>query len=115
MPRLLAALHVERVMQPVQRAVVCPAPEVAVDRAARRQVLRQRSPLAARPETVHDPVDDRADVDRALVAAAFGRWNERLDQRPRLVRQIARVALLATVISTAVLCRPHPGPLQIGA
>ena len=102
-------------MQPVQRVVICPAQEVAVDRAARRQILWQRSPLAARAENVHEPVEDRADVDRALVAAAFGRWNERLDQRPLLVRQIARVALLATVISTAVLRRPHPGLLRISA
>ena len=82
--------------------------EVVVHRAARRQVLRQRRPLAAGAQDIHHPVHHLAHVDRPLVAAALGRRDQRPDQRPFLVRQVARIAQLAAVVSGAVLGRPHP-------
>ncbi len=63
-------------MQPVQRAVILPAQEVAVDCAARWQVFRQGCPLAAAAEDVIDPIDDLAHIHRALVDASFGRRDE---------------------------------------
>ena len=55
-----AALHVERVMDAIERAVPAPQIEVIVDRRARRQVLRDRAPLAAGAQDVHQAVDDLA-------------------------------------------------------
>ena len=42
-----------------------------MDRAARRQVLRDRAPLTARAQHVHQPVHHRPQVHAALAAAAF--------------------------------------------
>ena len=107
-PGLLAALDIERVVDAPQRAIPIPAAEVVVHRAARRQVLRQRRPLAAGAENVHHPVDHFTHHHRALVAAAFGGRDQRRDQRPFRVRQVARVPQLASVIATALLEGPHP-------
>ena len=70
--RLLAAGDIGRVVQLVQRAVMLPALEVAVDRAARRPFLRDRGPLAARTQYINQPADHLAHVHRALVAAVLG-------------------------------------------
>src|ERR1700694_4491720 len=40
----------------------------------------------------------------------FGRWNNRLDVRPLIVRQIARIAQLVTIVFQAVFGRPHWRP-----
>src|SRR4051794_9952872 len=90
-----------------QRAIVLPALEVVVDRAAWGQVFGQLCPLAARAQDIHHPVDDRSHVHGSLVAAPLG-WRDRpSNQRPFLVGQVARVTQFAAVIATAVLVRPH--------
>src|ERR1700712_1912196 len=103
----LAALNIKRVVDAIERAVVGPAAEIVVHRAARRQILRQRSPLAAGAQDVHQTVDNSALVDRALVAAAFGGWDQRLDPVPLVVGQVAGITQLAAVVATSVLVRPH--------
>src|ERR1700712_2116645 len=103
----LAAFNIKRVVDAIERAVVGPAAEVVVHRAARRQILRQRSPLAAGAQEVHQTVDNSALVDRALVAAAFGGWDQRLDPVPLIVGQVAGITQLAAVVATSVLVRPH--------
>ena len=67
-------------MDAVQRAVIVPTVEIVVDRAARRQVLRQRRPLTARAEDIHDPVDDLAHIDLAVSPAVLGGWDEWFDE-----------------------------------
>ena len=62
--RLVPALHIERVVDASQRAVPIPQVQVLPDRAARRQVLRKRLPLTARPKHVEDGVQDLADRGR---------------------------------------------------
>src|ERR1700739_4332222 len=86
---LLAALDVEGVMHAIQSAIPTPQVEIVEQRTARRQVLRNRSPLAARAQNVHDPVHDLTDVNAAFVSPALGRWNQWLDIRPLVVSQIA--------------------------
>src|SRR3954452_11931038 len=54
--RLLTAEYVKRMVESVERAVVLPAAEVVVHRAARGQVLRDRAPLAAGAQHIHQPV-----------------------------------------------------------
>ena len=94
-------------MDAIQRAIVVPQVKEAVHGRARRQVLGDRPPLAAGGEHVHQPVDDLADVHGALVAAALGRRDQRLDPRPLLVGEIAGIAKAATIVATTVLVRPH--------
>src|SRR3954454_2373458 len=106
-PRQLPACHIERVVNAPERAVVVPSVEVVVQGAARRQVLGDRGPLAARAQDVHEAVGYLAQVDRPLVAAALGSRDQWGDQRPFLVGQVTWVAQLATVVATTVLTRPH--------
>ena len=74
---LLAALHVERVMHAIERAVLTPQIKIVEKRAPWRQIFRDRSPLASRAQHVHDPVHHLAHVDVALVSTALGRWDQR--------------------------------------
>ena len=90
-----------------QRAVVVPAPEIVIDRAAWRQILRQRGPLAASAQDIHQTIDDRPLIDGSLIAAPLGRGDQWFDQCPLLIRQVARVAQLAAIIPAAILGRPH--------
>src|SRR6476661_10979140 len=53
-----ATLFIERVVDSFQRAVICPQIEVVVDRASRRKVFRDRAPLTAGRENVHQAVHD---------------------------------------------------------
>ena len=108
-PGEFAALHVERVVDPLQSAVPLPAAEIAMHRAAGRQVLRDRAPLTAGGEHVHDAVDDRALVDLASASAMLGRRDQRCDQHPFRVGQVARIAQVIAVVATAILNGPHAG------
>jgi hypothetical protein len=103
----LAAEHVKRVVQPLECAVVLPAAEAEIDGAARWQVLRDRPPLAASAQHIHQPVHHLAHVDGLLVTAALGSRNLPLRQRPFLIGQVAGVAQLAPVIPGAVLDGPN--------
>ena len=67
---LLAALHIKRVMDAIECAVVAPQVEIIVHRATRRQVFRNRPPLASRAQNIHDPIHHFTNVDVAFVAAA---------------------------------------------
>jgi hypothetical protein len=90
-----------------ERAVVVPSVEVVVQGAARRQVLGDRGPLAARAQDIHEAVDHLAQVDPPLVAAALGGRDQWGNQRPFLVAPVTGVAQLAPVVATTVLTRPH--------
>ena len=75
--RQLTALHVECVMDPVQRPVVVPTAELGVDRAAGRKVLRQRPPLASCAQNEHQAIDDLALIHSPLIAATHDRERDR--------------------------------------
>ena len=113
--RLLAASHIKRVVQPVERAVVLPAAKVEVDGAAGRQVLRDRPPLATRAEHIHQTVQDFAQVHGALVPAPHGARVFRPGQRPLVIGQVTGVAKLAAVVAGAVLNTPIGQLLRSGA
>ena len=95
----------------LQRAVVIPQIEIIEERALGWKVFGNIAPLTARAQYIHDPVDDLAHIDFSLSPAMFGRTNQRRDVRPLLVRQIARITQLVTIVFGAVLACPHRRPL----
>ena len=107
---LLATLLVEPVMDPVQGPVQTPLEEIPINRAARRKILRQVAPLASRAQHVQDGVERLPHVRRAPATSAPRRRNERLDARPLLVRQVARVAQMVSLVPSSVVLRPHRRP-----
>ncbi len=94
----LAALNVQRMIYCVQRAIVVPVTQVAMQRASRRYILRHIPPLAARAADAHDAADQCPIVALALASTQLV---ER-DQRPYLIGQVARVAQLIPVVSNTV-------------
>ena len=95
---LLPRVPAQQVMDGLVGAVVAPLRELVVGGAARRQVMRQVLPLAARPRLVQDRVDDLPHLVAALVAARrpvprLPRREHRLDQRPPLIAYVTRVPL----------------------
>ena len=94
-------------MDAVERAVPAPQIEIIVQGRAWRQVFRDRAPLAACAQDVHQTVGDLAQVHRALITARLGRRDMQLDQCPLRIGQVARIAQPATVIASTVFDRPH--------
>src|ERR1700724_1411120 len=94
-------------MNAIQRAVPVPKVEITKQRALGRQIFGNVTPLASRAQHIHETVHDFPRLNRALPSATFGRWNNRLDVRPLIVRQIARIAQLVTIVFQAVFGRPH--------
>src|SRR5262249_40886081 len=84
--------------------------EIAVDRAARRQVFRNVAPLASGAQHIHHAVNYLAHVDSALAATSFGRRDQRLDQQPFGVGEIAGITQPVAVIAMAGLDRPPRAP-----
>src|SRR5215204_3004050 len=109
--RLVPDVHIERVVDASQRAVPIPQVQVLPDRAARRQVLRKRLPLAARPKHVEDGVQDLADVHRPRAPTALGGRDQRADQRPLGVSQITLVPQATTIRRRSMFRLPHEAPL----
>ncbi len=105
-----ATAQVKRVVDTIERTVPAPQIEIIVDCRARWQVLGNRPPVAAGAQDIHQAIDDFAHVHRSPVAAALGRRNERLHQRPFLVGKVARIAQPAPIVTPAVLTRPHRRP-----
>ena len=86
----LSALDVEHMMDAIQRAIPVPQAKVIMHGASGRQLLGQRGPFAA-----------------GLV-----RRDQRLDMRPLLIGQIARIAQLVAVLTGAVFISPHGAPRE---
>ena len=91
----------------IQRPVIIPKIKIIEQRAAWRQVLGDRSPLAAGAQDVHQTVHNFADIHAPPAPTSFGRWDQRADMRPFIVRQITRVAKLAAIIGTTIFRCPH--------
>jgi len=103
-----SALYIERVVDAIESAIGLPAQEVIVHRAARRKIGRNRRPLTPGSQNIHDTVDNCAFRDSALVATLL-RWrDQRPDDRPLFVSQIARIAQLTAIIASTIFRRPPP-------
>ncbi len=75
-------------MQPIKRAVVLPAAEIMVQRAARGQVLWECTPLAAGVQQTPQFANHLTDIDRSLVAASPGTRDLRVGQLPSRIGQV---------------------------
>ncbi len=91
----------------IQRPVIVPKIEIFEQRAAWRQVLGDRAPLAARAQDVHQAVHDFTDIDAPPAPASLGRWYQWRDKSPFPVRHVTRIAKLAAIIRTTVFRCPH--------
>ena len=98
-------------MDVIDHAVAAPFPKVAVDRCVRRKVLRQLPPLAAGAIDVANGVENLAHVGHAATTARARRREHRLDDRPLLVADIARIATAARLMGVAMIVGPHGSPL----
>jgi hypothetical protein len=75
---------------------------------ARWKILRKIAPLATGTQDVHHAVHHRTHLGAALAPAGLCRRNERFDTRPFIVRQVARVPQVITIVFRSVLIPPHP-------
>src|SRR5262245_20407169 len=94
-------------MDAIERAVPAPQIEIIVQGRAWRQVFRNRAPLAARAQDVHQTVSNLAQVHRALITTRLGRREAWLDQRPLRIGQVAWIAQVVAVIAGTIFGRPH--------
>src|SRR6516162_9684054 len=94
-------------MDAIERAVPTPQIEIIVQGRAWRQVFRNRAPLAARAQDVHQTVSNLAQVHRALITSRLGRREAWLDQRPLRIGQVAWIAQVVAVIADTIFGRPH--------
>src|SRR4051794_41675059 len=95
-------------VQTSQRAVTLPAHEVVMHGAARRQVLGQGAPLAARAQDVEHGVEHLAHINPALPPRpALRDVYEGAGQVPFGVGHVTRITQALAVVGTAGL-RPPP-------
>src|SRR5262249_9261538 len=94
-------------MDAIERAVPAPQIEIIVQGRAWRQVFRNRAPLAAVAQDVHQTVSNLAQVHRALIPTRLGRREAWLDQRPLRIAQVAWIAQVVAVIAGTIFGRPH--------
>ena len=94
-------------MDSIDRAVICPKIEVAINRAFGGKIFGYCPPLAAGRQNIHQTVDNFPHVDHPFSAATFCGRDQRLDQRPLGIGQITGITQTATIIPLTVFCRPH--------
>jgi hypothetical protein len=95
-------------MDAFERAVPSPKIEIVEQRAARRQILRHVAPLATCAQNVHQPVDDLAQIDRALATAALGWRNQRRNMLPFGIGDIAGITQLVAGVFRTIPGGPNP-------
>lgn len=106
-PSRLADRDIKRLVDALQRAIPIPQLKIEMRRALRRQIFWQSLPLAAGREHIEDCVEDLALVDRPPSSATPRWWNERSDQPPLGIAQVARITNTAAVIGKAMFRLPH--------
>ena len=107
---MFAGSHIEFVVEALQRAVPSPQVHIAVDRAAGRKVLRQRSPLTAMFQHIEQAIDHRPQIHLALSPAPLRRRNQRGDDLPFGIGQITGIAQSLAIITRTSLSIPQLEP-----
>src|SRR6266853_5977045 len=73
------------------------------------------APLATGAQDIHHPVHDRTHVGPPLATARLRRRNQWCNIRPLVIREVARVPQVITIVFRSVLKRPHRRPLRESA
>src|SRR3954462_2570856 len=94
-------------MNAIEGAVPTPQVQIVVHSRAGRQIFRDCPPLTSRTQNIHEPVDDFPHVHMAPIATTFSWRDQRPHMRPFLVGQIAGITQQASVVTPAILVRPH--------
>ena len=76
-------------MDEIESAIPTPQVEIIVQGRARRQVFRDGPPLTTGGENVHEAIHNLAQDHRAFVAAAPAWWDQRFNQFPFVVGEVA--------------------------
>jgi hypothetical protein len=82
-----------------------------MQRAARRKVFWNIPPLAAGAQDLHHAVHDGPHFRPPLAAAASSGRDQRLDIRPFVISQVARISQVIAVVLRPVRVHPHWRPL----
>src|SRR3954454_20083150 len=101
-------------MNAIEGAVPTPQVQIVVHSRAGRQIFRDCPPLTSRTQNIHEPVDDCPHVHMAPIATTFSWRDQRPHMRPFLVGQIAGITQQASVVTPAILVRPHRRPPESG-
>src|SRR3954452_20521766 len=101
-------------MNTIEGAVPTPQVQIVVHSRAGRQIFRDCPPLTSRTQNIHEPVDDFPHVHMAPIATTFSWRDQRPHMRPFLVGQIAGITQQASVVTPAILVRPHRRPPESG-
>src|SRR6202050_1195631 len=108
-----AAFYIELMMYEIERAIPTPQVEIIIQRRARRQVFRDGPPLTTGGKNIHEAVHNLAHDHRAFVATAPAWRDQRFDQLPFAVGEVAGIAQVAAVILRAIFICPHWRPPRI--
>jgi hypothetical protein len=98
-------------MNPIERAVARPLPEIIIDRSMRGKIFRQKPPLATRAIYIADCVEHLPHIGLALAPTRASRRDHRLYDSPLLVGDVARVTPASRRVRFALFVRPHGSPL----
>lgn len=74
---------------------------------AKQRALRRSPPLATRAENIKQAVENLPDVNLTPAAPVLGWRNQRFNQRPFRIREVARIAKTIPIIFPAVSLHPH--------
>jgi hypothetical protein len=85
-------------MDAVRRAIPVPKVKIAVHGTAGRQIFRNGPPRAASGEYVHQVIDHFTHDNHPLAAAALRGRDQRFDQSPFFIGQIAGIAKFVAVV-----------------
>ena len=97
-----AAFDVQRMVDPIQRPVIIPKVKILKQRAAWRQVLGYRPPLAAGAQDVHQTVYHFTDIDAPLASTSFGRGDQWCNMCLFIIRHVTRVTQFAAIIGATI-------------
>ena len=89
-------------MDPIQCPVIVPKIKIFEQRAAWRQVLGDRPPLAAGAQDIHQTVHHFTDIDAPLTASTLGWGDQWRNMRPFLIRYVTWVTQSAAVIGATI-------------
>ena len=106
----LARLRIKRIVHAREHAIAIPADHVIMHDALGGEILRQLAPLASSRQHVENCVQQEARIGNPMTPRRLRRRHQRRDQRPLLVRQIARITAVLALVGRSVIVRPHSAP-----